>query len=60
MNFVINSTVTDGQTIKANTTYTLSNGYTETIDVPVFAPVSFADVINAVHSRGLTIQSQHG
>ena len=60
MNYVINSTVVNGQTVMVNCTYTLTNGYTETVDVAVFQPQTFADVLNAAHSRGLTIQSQKG
>lgn len=60
MNFVINSTVNNGMTVTANVTYTLTNGYEETVDVAIFQPQTFADIVNGVHSRGLTIQSRKG
>ena len=60
MSFIINSQTTNGQTVTANVTFTLANGYTETVDVPIFQPQNISDVINGVASRELTIQSQHG
>ena len=54
------STTTDDKTVKADCLYTLDNGYTEKVIVPIFQPPTFSDVVNGVHSRGLTIQSQHG
>ena len=61
MNFVINSTKTEGQMVKCSVTYTLDNGYVETVeDLPISQPPDFSYIINGIHSRGLTIQSQHG
>jgi len=60
MNFVINSTKVNGQTLTANVTYTLANGYVCTIDVAIFQPKNLSDVEFACHSRGLTVQSQKG
>ena len=54
------STTTDNKTVKADCVYTLKNGYIEHVVVPIFQPSTFADVVNGVHSRGLTIMSQHG
>ena len=67
MSFDIISTVTaeDKQTINADAIYTLKNEdgsikYTERVTVPIFDHPDFSYIVNGCHSRGLTIQSQHG
>ena len=57
--YVINSSRVDGQTLWTSVTYTLTDGTTIDVDVPLFCPSSMDDVIQGVSNREITEQSKY-